>query len=323
LPFKEYTTLVVKSIEDVVRCTTLSSLLEIAGWPKPGNVHRTRDFKDTRFEHFLAAVAAIQPNFFRFCERIKKDSRIQKKNLSYIQLGQFFKNAAKKMMEWQKGGNVILGHLLILAPLVAASIICLQENSLNIKDFKKVLNNIIKDTTVKDTIDLYEAINICNPGGLGKVERYDLTNENAIEEIQNDKITLQEIFNISQTYDLISSEYSTGYDIILNEGLPYYINVFNQTHDINTSTVHTFLYILSNHPDTLIIRKSGINKAREISQNASKILKIGGLTTKRGEKLLMEMDSALQNQEGKLNPGTTADLIAGIIFCALIFGLKF
>ena len=322
MPFKEYM-LVVKSIEDIVRCSTLSSLLEIAGWPKPGNVHRTRDFKDTRFEHFLAAVAVIQPNFLRFGERIKKDSRIQKNNLSYVHLGQFFKNAAKKMMEWQKGGNTILGHLIILAPLVAAAIISLQNNTLKIKDFEKVLNNIIKDTTVKDTVDLYKAINLCKPGGLGKVPRYDLTNENAIEEIQKDKITLQQIFNISQTYDLISSEYSTGYNIILNEGLPYYFKIFNQTYDINTSTVHTFLYILTNHPDTLIIRKSGVNKAREISQNASKILKVGGLTTKRGEKLLMEMDSALQSQEGKLNPGTTADLIAGIIFCALIFGLKF
>ncbi len=323
LPFKEYSKLVVKTIEDIIRCTTLSSLLEVSGWPKPGNVHRTHDFKNTRFEHFLAAVAVIQPNFFKFCKRIQNNSIIHQNNLSYVHLGKFFKDAAKRMMEWQKGGNVILGHILILAPLVAATVICLQDENLDIKYFKKVLKKIIEDTTVQDTLDLYEAINLCNPGGLGKVERYDLTDKNAIHQIQKDKITLQQIFNISQTYDLISSEYSSVYNIILNEGLPYYYEVFNQSNDINISTVHTFLYILENHYDTLIIRKAGLNLAREISENASKILKVGGLTTNKGKKLLMEMDNNLQSHEGKLNPGTTADLIAGIIFCALIFGLKF
>ncbi|MCK4382115.1 MAG: triphosphoribosyl-dephospho-CoA synthase, partial [Candidatus Lokiarchaeota archaeon] len=47
----------------MIRCVNLSSLLELSGWPKPGNVHRTRNFEDTRFEHFLAGITAIQPNF--------------------------------------------------------------------------------------------------------------------------------------------------------------------------------------------------------------------------------------------------------------------
>ena len=45
-------------------------MLELSGWPIVGNVHRTKDFEHTRFEHFLAGIVAIQPNFREFCEKI-------------------------------------------------------------------------------------------------------------------------------------------------------------------------------------------------------------------------------------------------------------
>ena len=36
-----------------------------------------------------------------------------------------------------------------------------------------------------------------------------------------------------------------------------------------------------------------------------------------------KLDAFLQAKEGQMNPGTTADILAGVIFSALIFGLKF
>ncbi|MHA1235863.1 MAG: hypothetical protein ACTSQL_12375 [Promethearchaeota archaeon] len=35
----------IESLDDLLRCINLSSLLELSGWPKPGNVHRTKNFK--------------------------------------------------------------------------------------------------------------------------------------------------------------------------------------------------------------------------------------------------------------------------------------
>ena len=118
------------TLDDIIRCINLASMLEISGYPKPGNVHRTKDFKDTRFEHFLASIAAIQPNFREFCNKIYKNSLNIDEDYSFLNLGLFFKGAAKEMMKWQKGGNVLLGHILILAPLVAAATICLKFNSI-------------------------------------------------------------------------------------------------------------------------------------------------------------------------------------------------
>jgi triphosphoribosyl-dephospho-CoA synthase len=313
----------VTTLDDILRCTNLSSLLEVAGWPKPGNVHRTQDFTETRFEHFLAGVAGIQPEFRRFIKNIQENFTSHRSDLSYINLGKFFKDAAEQMMRWQEGGNVMLGHILILGPLVATAVICILKNNLHRKDFERILREIIDDSTVQDTVNLYKAISICNPGGLGKVAKYDLTDENGIKQIQHDEVTLKQIFEFSQDYDLISREYATGFEIILTEGLPFYFDVFNQTKDINFATVHTFLYLLSNHRDTLIIRKSGNEMANWVSEEALKVLEVGGLKTQEGRQLIQKMDERLQKQQGQLNPGTTADLLAGTIFCALIFGLKF
>ena len=111
----------IKSIDDIIRCLTLASLLELAGWPKPGNIHRTKDFESTRFEHFLAGIVAIQPDFREFCERIYHLPFVDDGDFSLIELGEFFTRAVKSMLKWQSGGNVLLGHILILAPLAAAA----------------------------------------------------------------------------------------------------------------------------------------------------------------------------------------------------------
>ena len=321
--FKEKIEFSINSLDDLMRCINLASLLEICGWPKPGNVHRTRNFENTRFEHFLSGIAAIQPNFKKFCDKVYKNTKKTEGDYSFVELGSFFKEAAKEMMNWQKGGNVLLGHILILAPLVAAATICLKFNSIKFDDFAYNINKIINDSTVEDTVNLYEAIRICKPGGLGKIDKYDIYDKNSIINIKKDKINLKRIFELSKNYDLISLEYSSGFSIILNEGFLYYFDVFKQTKNVNIATVNTFLKVLAEHPDTLIIRKSGLDAALFVSNKASEILKKGGISSDKGLTLAIELDDILQAKHGKMNPGTTADILAGIILCALIFGLKF
>ncbi|MFW9829307.1 MAG: triphosphoribosyl-dephospho-CoA synthase [Candidatus Thorarchaeota archaeon] len=313
----------IKSIPDLVRASSLASLLEVAGWPKPGNVHRTQNFKNTRFEHFLAGIVAIQPNFNKFLENINQFSFINKNDYKKIELGLFFKNAAEVMIKWQSGGNVILGHILILAPLVSAATICLKIKRYKLMDLQFTLNQIIENSTAIDTVNLYQAIRISSPGGLGNIDKYDIYDDNSFNDIIKDDINLKKIFVISKDYDLISSEYSTNFNIILYEGLPYFVDVFNRFDDINIATVNTYLKLLSLHPDTLVIRKSGLEIANYISKKALDILENGGISTDKGLALAIALDKELQEKMGKLNPGTTADLISGVIFCALLFGLRF
>jgi len=313
----------IDSLNDLFRCIGLSSLLEISGWPKPGNVHRTINFLDTRYEHFIAGAVAIQPVFYDFCKRIWENVPKNNKSFEFVNLGQLFYEATEAMMNWQCGGNVILGHILILAPLVASATICLAMNRKLYDDFQYYLRKIIDDANVKDTILLYKAIKSCNPGGLGHRVKYDITNEGSINELQKDNVTLKKIFEISKNDDLISQEYFSGFSITLEKGLPYFNATFEKFRDINIATVNTYLKLLSEFEDTLIIRKSGKDAAIRVKNLAKKVIGMNGIATKRGLRLVREFDMELQKEKGKLNPGTTADILTGVIFCALLFGLKF
>ena len=110
----------IKNLDEILIFLNLASLLEISGWPKPGNVHRTHNFKDTRFEHFLAGISSIQPAFTEFCSKIYNKYDPIENNLDIVEIGNFYLSAAENMMMYQAGGNVLLGHILILGPLSAA-----------------------------------------------------------------------------------------------------------------------------------------------------------------------------------------------------------
>jgi triphosphoribosyl-dephospho-CoA synthase len=69
-------------------------------------------------------------------------------------------------------------------------------------------------------------------------------------------------------------------------------------------------------PDTLIGRKKGITAAQDVSNQANRILKNGGIFGAKRE--IQEFDRALRDEKHSLNPGTTADLIAAVLFAYLI-----
>jgi triphosphoribosyl-dephospho-CoA synthase len=91
---------------------------------------------------------------------------------------------------------------------------------------------------------------------------------------------------------------------------------------LNTAVVHTFLKILSEHPDTFIARKVGVEKAREVSLDAKKVLELGGLATAEGRKSIQEFDRKLRESGNRLNPGTTADLTAAALALCTLSGYR-
>jgi len=92
--------------------------------------------------------------------------------------------------------------------------------------------------------------------------------------------------------------------------------------DLNTAVVHTFLKVLSEHPDTFIARKVGVEKAREVSSDAKKVLELGGLETSEGRARVLEFDRKLRESGNLLNPGTTADLTAAALALCTLGGYR-
>jgi triphosphoribosyl-dephospho-CoA synthase len=91
---------------------------------------------------------------------------------------------------------------------------------------------------------------------------------------------------------------------------------------LNTAVVHTFLKILSERPDTFIVRKMGKDKAQEISAEAKASLDLGGLQTANGKKSLKQFDKKLRVSQNKCNPGTTADLTAAALALCTLSGYR-
>jgi triphosphoribosyl-dephospho-CoA synthase len=306
----------------VQQCATLAILLEVSGYPKPGNVHRIRDVPKTRYEHFLAGAVAIGPSI--------RDAALSgyqvvsgEIDLNKTNVGKHILRAVKDTLAWQSGGNVNLGTIFLFVPLAVAAGITLLNGRVIASELRRDVKKVMENTTINDTLAVYEAVGIANPGGLGKVEKYDVTDELSKSLIRKDGVVLQDFLRISAGWDDISKEWITGMKITFEVGYPTFVKVYDDSKDVNIATVHTFLEILSNYPDSLIQRKMNREKAVEVSEKAAKVLEEGGLLKETGKAMCWKLDEELSRFQGKLNPGTTADLTASSIFVALLEGFRF
>jgi triphosphoribosyl-dephospho-CoA synthase len=149
--------------------------------------------------------------------------------------------------------------------------------------------------------------------------RYDIFSPKINDIIIQEKLTPLKLFEFSKKYDRLAEEWVSSYGIVFSH-LDFFES--EKKYGTNTAIVDTFLKILSGYPDTLIARKAGHGKAREVSEKARDILKLGGMRTEKGRDNIFEMDRWLAEEENELNPGTTADLIASILFIELLSGFK-
>ena len=287
--------------EKIAKIAQIASCLEVSGYPKPGNVHRTRDFDDMVFEDFLISGVVIG-------DTIRKATASVDANYpENAQMGKYILEAVKETDNWIEN-NTNLGIVMLLVPISCAAAI---SNS-----FDEIRENVVKlmaATTVDDAIDLYDAINIADAGGMGDQDEYDVASENAKEELRENNQTMYDVLKISASWDRLASELTTDMPTCFDIGFKTYYEVKNND-SLNRASVLTFLTILSQVPDTLISRKYGDEKASEVSNQTEELLKFKD-DDDFSEKL-NEFDKYLF--ENKLNPGTTADLTAASIMLSFL-----
>ncbi|PVX25453.1 MAG: ATP--dephospho-CoA triphosphoribosyl transferase CitG [Candidatus Bathyarchaeum sp.] len=303
----------------ISRCLELAILLEVSGYPKPGNVHRTADFSATTFEHYLASAVAVAPSF-----RVAAGQGIKVSegtiDASQVGIGNIIKDAVNRMLGSQSGGNTLLGAIIILAPIaVAAGMI---PNSFSLSKLRKNIKVVVESTTPEDAVDVYDAIALVSPGGLNKSKKFDVTDPDSKKQLLDEGVTLFDTFKIASSYDSIASEWVNNYPITFDLGYPYLVKQLKQTQNINTATVHAFMKVLAEVPDTFISRKVGQSKAEAISAEAAQVLKEGGLTTALGRNLLLKLDGKLRDPDNNLSPGTTADITEAVLALNNLNGYK-
>ena len=114
--------------------------------------------------------------------------------------------------------------------------------------------------------------------------------------------------------DSIASEYATGYAIVFDDGLPLLADALGRRASTLDAIVSLHLGLLAAHPDTLIARKAGVEAARAVSAARP--------PGARGQLSLADFDASLRGDDHRLNPGTTADLVAATLLAALLLGVR-
>jgi triphosphoribosyl-dephospho-CoA synthase len=303
----------------ISKCLELAILLETSV-NKPGNVNRMNGFESTRYEHFLASAVAVTSSFELAAQRGISTSQGEI-SVSAVEVGQIIKESVTNINAWQHGGNTLLGTVILLSPIaVAAGMVSTSEENF-MQTMRETVKAVVEATTPWDAVNLYEAIRIAKPGGLGGSSQLDVNDPNSVDRILKEGISLYQIFKIASEYDLISSEWVNDYHITFDTAYPSLTQQL-KSDKLDAAVIHAFLKVLAENPDTLIARKTSAEKARRISLEAREILELGGLDTMKGKESLNKFDLRLRSSSNLLNPGTTADIIAAALALCLLAGYR-
>lgn len=276
----------------VGQCATLACLLE-ATIPKPGNVHRGADFEDLTFTDFVAAGVAIGPAMQRASEGAPVGETVL---------------AAIRATRVVSGTNVNLGIVLLCAPL-ACAVKGRVESSQGLRDG---VRDVLANLSPADCANVYEAIALAMPGGMGKVEEGDVAGPPPSDLLhamglaaERDTIARQYVTGFAELFDFVAAELRVGIE---------------RGWSLHDAVIRTHLRTMQAIPDTLIARKCGAAMAGEVAVNAGAVLNAGEPGDDNYNEALADLDFYLRSDGHRRNPGTTADLIAAALFVSLVEG---
>jgi len=266
-------------------CAAVASILEATA-RKPGNVSPNRSFSDLSYDDLCNAALAMVPAL----DRGKKNS-----------LGRMIKNAVIYSRS-KTLSNANLGIILAIYPLAAAS--TSPGKPLRPTD----ADTEIEQCNAQDALDIYDAIKLSTPGSLGKRDSYDIHSP-APESIRD----AMQHAAVTEPTDSIAALWASGYqslwDSIVSD-LQY-----NESHGASweQSIIFTALSQLARTPDSLIIRRHGRQKAIQVSSEAAVVLE---LPHDDRAAAIEAFDWRLRHP-CRINPGTTADLVAAALYVHL------
>ncbi|HIQ39033.1 MAG TPA: hypothetical protein EYH53_03390 [Methanothermococcus okinawensis] len=279
---------------DIMKSSQIACSLEVSSF-KPGNVHRYRDFSDIKYHHFLTSGIAFGDVIYKAAQ-------------DNGNIGRYIKMAVIQSRKWSPS-NANLGIIMLHVPIAmgAGNIDNFDSDRL-----KEEMIYLSRNTTVEDSLNVYDAINIAMPNLNPPKRGPDVKSGEAKQRLIEENLTLYEVFKISSEWDNISKEWCEGFKISFEgyELLKYY---YREDRDINWAVTKTYIHLLSKYPDTLIARKNNLEVSREVSRIAKKI-KENGFKKEDIEKF----DTYLSKDGNRLNPGTTADIVAASLMIFLL-----
>jgi triphosphoribosyl-dephospho-CoA synthase len=268
------------------RHVQLACLLEVSA-AKPGNVTPAHDFSDMTYADMVRSALALGPVFARRRARMRS-------------VGELISDGVRATAR-VAATNTNLGTVLLFAPLVRAAATRREDETL-----RSATERILAQLDVDDAAAAFAAIARARPGGLGEALEHDIRDPASV--------SLREAMAAAAHRDSIASEYATGYAIVFDTGLRLLADALRDGARTLDAIVSLHLGLLASHPDTLIERKAGAAAARAVTAAAREVLE--------GTRSLADFDASLRGPDHRLNPGTSADLVAGTLLAALLSGVR-
>lgn len=267
----------------------LALLLEVAGTPKPGNVDRERDHGDLRFEQFLAGAVGAADGLAAAA--------------SDAPVGEAFERAVAGMAE-RAGGNAQFGALLLLVPLVRAA----GEGECT----PAAAGAVVEDTTVDDAAGFYRAFDHVDvfvddppPDATAPDVR---RGGDAVPAVREAGLTLADVMATAAAEDGVAAELVGGFERTFGAAEA----ILAADGPAPARAAEVYLDLLAAEPDTLVAKKHGADVAERVRVRAQEARAAGPAVVQAFAESLVD--------EG-INPGATADLVAGGLFVALRRGL--
>ncbi len=252
-------------------CAAAASILEATA-PKPGNVHPGASFDDLAYADLVAAGLAIAPVMERAARRSLGGTIL----------------AAVRASRAVTGSNANLGIVLLIAPLAAA-------------DEPHGVDGVLDRLTAADAADVWQAIALAQPGGMGTSSRDDLRGPAPTD--------LRAAMRQAAPHDTIARLWAEGYADLFAGPVHDLATDLAADLPVLDAIIRCQLRQLAREPDTLIARRHGTAVAADVSRRAADVLAAGS----DWRAAVAGFDATLRAPR-RLNPGTTADLVAAALY---------
>ena len=252
----------------------LAMMLEVTAYPKPGNVDRCHDYPETRLEHFLASTIFA---------RQALDEAEQGKG----RIGEIIRHAVRDT-NCHEGGNTHFGAFILLIPLVYG------------RDIPGAIAAVGR-TDTSDAIAFYKAFAM-TAVKMNATDELDVNDPHTLTLIRDREMTLLDIMQHSAGHDMVAREWVTGFSLVRRGA-----DLLQQLGPGRQAVVDAFLTLLATEPYTFIIKKHGLDVARETMLRARDVLD-GKLSIRQFDEDCIQRD---------INPGSIADITIASIYIAL------
>ncbi len=275
---------------DAIEAAVMASFAgEIEAY-KPGNVSVYAEGHDMTVKDFITSAEVSTP---LLCQ---SGTSLGKRILASVK-------ATKKAV----GCNTNLGMLLLFAPIVMAA----ESDFKDVNSLRRNLEIILSSLTHSDAEQVFEAIRIAKPGGLGSVDSQDV---NDVPEC-----SLIDAMMLASNKDTVALQYVNNFAEIFDKGFSTIKHFEKSWNSVKWSTVSCYLMFMSSIADSHIRRKYDESLAEIIRIKSETIAEKfhKALDPNEEIELIKRFDEELKADN--YNPGTSADLTAASL---LVYNLS-